>query len=131
MVWFLQLLDFRLQECSITNSPLTVSHYGVQFVVVVGVLTLPLPVDRAGGAVAPAPVISPAPEVLLSPLLALLAALFPVVRCVGLDRAEVRVPPLAETAGALVTPEVRVASLLTAVSAELPVRGQTDLTNNP
>ena len=110
---------------------MTVAHDGEQFVVVVLVLALPLPVDRPGGAVAPAPVSPPAPEIFLSSLSALLAARLPVVSGVGGDRAEVRVPPLAQTAGGLVTPVVRVASLLTTVSTQLSVRGQTDLRKNP
>ena len=69
--------------------PLTVGHDGVEFVVVVLVLTVSLPVDGAGRTVAPAPVIPPAPEIFLSPLSTLLAALLPVVSVVGLDRAEV------------------------------------------
>ena len=69
--------------------PLTVCHDGVEFVVVVLVLTVPLPVDGAGRTVAPAPVIPPAPEIFLSPLSTLFAALLPVVSGVGLEGAEV------------------------------------------
>ena len=110
--------------------PLAVPDNGVEFVVGCLLTADSSPVDRVGGAVAPASVLrSPAPEVLLSSLGAVVAALLAVVGGVGGRGAEVRVPPLAEAAGGLVAPVVRVSSLLALVSAQLTVRGQTDLIN--
>ena len=87
--------------------PLAVPDNGVQLA---GGDVLPAhvpPVHRAGRAVAPPPVcLPPAPEVFLAPLSAVVATLLAVVSGVGGGRAEVRVPPLAELAGGLVTPVV-------------------------
>ena len=72
----------------------TVAHYRVELGVVPD--TRVLREHGLGGAVAPASVLrSPAPEVLLSSLGAVVAALLAVVGGVGGRGAEVRVPPLA------------------------------------